>query len=51
VGNYIGGRASGFYESMSLPSHFGAVAAFSIVGGVLFLLFAKPLNRLSQDHE
>jgi POT family proton-dependent oligopeptide transporter len=49
VGNYIGGRVAGFYESMSLPSLFGAVAAFGVVAGVLMLLFARPLNRLSQD--
>ena len=30
VGNYIGGRLAGFYESMTLPSLFGAVAAFGI---------------------
>ena len=49
VGNYIGGRVAGFYESMSLPSLFGAVAAFAIVFGLLLLVFAKPLKRLSQD--
>ncbi|MEO8258079.1 MAG: peptide MFS transporter [Acidobacteriota bacterium] len=49
VGNYIGGRVSGFYESMSLPSLFGAVAAFAMVAGVLMLIFARPLNRLSGD--
>jgi len=49
VGNYIGGRVSGFYESMSLPSLFGAVAAFGIVAGVLMLMFTRPLNRLSRD--
>jgi POT family proton-dependent oligopeptide transporter len=49
VGNYIGGRVAGFYESMSLPSLFGAVAAFAIVAGFLMLAFARPLNRLSGD--
>jgi POT family proton-dependent oligopeptide transporter len=49
VGNYVGGRVAGFYESMSLPSLFGAIAAFAIIAGVLFLLFARPLNRLSRD--
>ena len=29
VGNYLGGRAAGFYESMPLPNLFGAVAAFA----------------------
>ncbi|HKT81193.1 MAG TPA: peptide MFS transporter [Vicinamibacterales bacterium] len=47
VGNYIGGRIAGLYESMSLPSLFGAVAAFAIVFGVLMWLFSGTLNRLS----
>jgi hypothetical protein len=34
---------------MSLPSLFGAVAAFGIVAGVLMLMFTRPLNRLSRD--
>jgi proton-dependent oligopeptide transporter, POT family len=45
VGNYIGGRMAGFYESMTLPSLFGAVAAFGIGAGVLLLLFARPMRR------
>jgi POT family proton-dependent oligopeptide transporter len=49
VGNYVGGRAAGFYESMTLPSLFTAVAAFAIGAGVLFLIFSHRLNRLSQD--
>ena len=28
VGNYIGGRVGGLYESLPLPALFGAVAAF-----------------------
>ena len=49
VGNYIGGRVAGFYESMSLPALFGAVAAFAIVAGVLMLVFSGRLNELSRD--
>jgi POT family proton-dependent oligopeptide transporter len=49
VGNYIGGRVAGFYESMSLPGLFGAVAAFAIVAGVLMLIFSGRLNELSRD--
>ena len=30
VGNYIGGRVSGLYESFALPTLFGAVAAFGL---------------------
>ncbi|MBI4486227.1 MAG: peptide MFS transporter [Acidobacteria bacterium] len=47
VGNFIGGRVAGFYESFALPSLFGAVAIFGIVAGLLFFVFAKPLKRLS----
>jgi POT family proton-dependent oligopeptide transporter len=48
VGNYVGGRVAGFYESLPLASLFGYTAAFAIVAGVLMLLFAKPLNRMSE---
>jgi POT family proton-dependent oligopeptide transporter len=48
VGNYIGGRLAGFYESMTLPSLFGAVAMFGIGAGVLLLLFARPMRRLEE---
>ena len=33
VGNYIGGRLAAFYETMPLPTLFGAVAAFGIAAG------------------
>jgi POT family proton-dependent oligopeptide transporter len=49
VGNYVGGRVAGFYESMALPTLFTVIAAFAIVAGILFLVFARPLNRLSRD--
>lgn len=49
VGNYAGGRISGFYESFSLPTLFGVVAAFAIAFGVLLMAFSKPLNKMSQD--
>ncbi len=49
VGNYLGGRVAGFYESMSLPALFSAVAVFAVGAGVLLLVFARPLNRLSGD--
>ena len=47
VGNYIGGRVGGLYESWPLPSLFGVVAAFAVVAGVMLLFFARPLRRLS----
>jgi POT family proton-dependent oligopeptide transporter len=49
VGNYLGGRVAGFYESMSLPGLFGSVAAFAVVAGVLLLIFARPLNEMAAD--
>jgi POT family proton-dependent oligopeptide transporter len=48
VGNYIGGRLAAFYESMTLPSLFGAVAAVGIACGILMLLFARPMGRLEK---
>lgn len=48
VGNYIGGRLAAFYESMTLPSLFGAVAVFGIGAGILLLLFARPIRRLTE---
>ena len=46
VGNYIGGRLAAFYETMPLPTLFGAVAAFGIAAGVVLLLLSKPVTRL-----
>lgn len=46
VGNFIGGRVSGLYESFPLPSLFGAVAGFSIVAGVLLMIAAPAMRRL-----
>ena len=50
VGNYIGGRLAAFYESMTLPSLFGSVAAVGVVCGILMLLFARPMGRLEKGH-
>ncbi len=46
IGDYIGGRLASFYESWSLPSLFGAVAAFCIVLGLALALFVKPMKKL-----
>lgn len=48
VGNYIGGRLAAFYETMTLPSLFGAVAIFGIGAGVVLLLFSRPMRRLAE---
>jgi proton-dependent oligopeptide transporter, POT family len=47
-GNYIGGRIAGLYESFPLPTLFGVVGAFAIVFGLVLLVFAKPLDRMSR---
>jgi len=43
VGNFIGGRVSGLYESFALPSLFGAVAGFAIVAGIVLLVAAPSI--------
>ncbi len=48
VGNFIGGRVAGFYESFALPSLFGAVAAFAIVAGVILLAFVPSMRKLTR---
>jgi POT family proton-dependent oligopeptide transporter len=47
VGNYIGGRVGGLYESFPLPALFAAVTAFAVIAGLLLLAFTRPLKRLS----
>jgi POT family proton-dependent oligopeptide transporter len=46
VGNFIGGRVSGLYESLPLPSLFGAVAGFSIAAGVLLMVLSPSMRKL-----
>jgi POT family proton-dependent oligopeptide transporter len=46
VGNFIGGRVSGLYESFALPSLFGAVGAFAIVAGLVLLIASPAMRRL-----
>jgi POT family proton-dependent oligopeptide transporter len=46
VGNFIGGRVSGFYESMALPTLFTAVAAYGIIAGVILALFVPAMRKL-----
>ncbi|MCC7126832.1 MAG: peptide MFS transporter [Acidobacteria bacterium] len=47
VGNFIGGRVSGFYESFALPTLFTAVAVFAIAAGVVLAAFVRPIARLT----
>ena len=46
VGDYIGGRLAGVYETFPLPKLFGIVAAFCIVFGLLLVLLFRPMKRL-----
>ena len=46
VGDYMGGRIGGLYESLPLTSIFGVVGAFGIVAGIVLLLFSRPIKRL-----
>jgi POT family proton-dependent oligopeptide transporter len=46
VGNYIGGRVAGLYESFALPTLFGVVAAFAIVAGLILFAIVRPMKTL-----
>ena len=46
VGNFIGGRVAGLYESFALPSLFGSVAGFAIVAGLLLMVAAPSMRKL-----
>jgi POT family proton-dependent oligopeptide transporter len=46
VGNFIGGRVSGLYESLALPTLFTAVAAYGILAGVILALFVPAMRKL-----
>jgi POT family proton-dependent oligopeptide transporter len=46
VGNYLGGRVGGLYESFSLPELFGAVAAFAAAAAVVLALLIRPIQRM-----
>ena len=46
VGNYLGGRVGGFYESFSLPGLFGAVGLFALGAGLLLALLIRPIRRM-----
>ncbi|MBM3773922.1 MAG: peptide MFS transporter [Acidobacteria bacterium] len=46
AGNYLGGRVSTFYEALSLPALFTAVAAYAMVAAVAMALLIRPARRL-----
>ena len=49
VGNFLGGQAASFYESMPLAELFGMVALLPIAAGILMFLFRRPLTALIGD--
>jgi POT family proton-dependent oligopeptide transporter len=46
VGNYLGGRMGGLYESFSLPGLFGAVALYALGAAVVLALLIRPIRRM-----
>ena len=46
VGNFIGGRLAGFYESMALPTLFGAIAGYAIVAGLILFVLVPSMRKL-----
>jgi proton-dependent oligopeptide transporter, POT family len=49
AGNYLAGRVSGFYSTMSLGQLFGTVAAAGIACALLMFLAARPLEKMSEQ--
>jgi POT family proton-dependent oligopeptide transporter len=45
VGNFIGGRVGGLYESLALPTLFGAVAAFAIAAGLILFVLVPSMRK------
>jgi len=46
IGDYLGGRVTSFYESVSLPVLFGLVAGVAFVAAVALVTLARPTVRL-----
>ena len=46
VGNWMAGRAGGLFESMPLPTLFGAVAASALIAALVLAILIKPTVRL-----
>jgi proton-dependent oligopeptide transporter, POT family len=46
VGNFIGGRVAGYFETLPLPQLFGAVFVTSAVSALILALLVKPIRRL-----
>jgi POT family proton-dependent oligopeptide transporter len=46
IGNFLGGWTAGFFETLQLSQLFGAVAATTIVAGVVLIFLVKPIRRM-----
>ena len=46
VGNYLGGRVAGLYETFSLPQLFGVVALFAALAALVLALLIRPIRRM-----
>jgi POT family proton-dependent oligopeptide transporter len=46
IGNWLAGRAAGFYSSIPLPTLFGIVAGATFVAAIALALLIKPTVRL-----
>jgi hypothetical protein len=49
IGNFLGGQAASFYETMELPTLLMAVAVLPIIAGIVMLVVRKPFTRLGGD--
>jgi POT family proton-dependent oligopeptide transporter len=48
VGNFVGGRIAGLYESFALPTLFGYVGGFAMVVGAILFALAPAMRKWSQ---
>jgi POT family proton-dependent oligopeptide transporter len=46
VGNFVGGQVAGLFETLPLPTLFGAVAGTTIGAALLLAILVKPIKRL-----
>jgi POT family proton-dependent oligopeptide transporter len=46
LGNKVGGYIAGFFDRFPLPQLFGAVAATTIVAGIILATLIRPIRRL-----
>jgi POT family proton-dependent oligopeptide transporter len=49
VGNFVGGRVSGLYESFDLPTLFGYVGGFAVVVGLILFALSPFMRKWSED--